>query len=136
MGSNLVCRGDAGRVRQILRNLVANAVRYGATPVSIQAETDGATVTITVQDHGSGIPADATERMFEPYARLGGLIGLPSSVGLGLYVSRLLARMMGGDLQYQRVDGVTEFLLTFPTERRQDQLAGIHPGQCAPGPPF
>ena len=126
---NLVCRGDAGRVRQILRNLVANAVRYGAKPVSVEAETDGATVTIRVQDHGPGIPTEAVERMFEPYARLGGLIGLPSSVGLGLYVSRLLARMMGGDLQYKRADGVTEFSLTLPVERRREPLAGIDSGQ-------
>ena len=85
-------------------------------------------MTVTVRDHGSGIPTDAVERMFEPYARLGGLIGLPSSVGLGLYVSRLLARMMGGDLQYRRVDGVTEFFLTLPAERRQELVAGIEAG--------
>ena len=54
--------------------------------------------------------------MFEPYAWLGGPIGLPSSVGLGLYVSRLLARMMGGDIRYARRDGQTEFCLVLPAE--------------------
>ncbi len=48
----------------------------------------------------------------------GGQAGLPSSVGLGLYVSRLLARMMDGDLQYSRHEGRTEFSLTLPAETR------------------
>jgi PAS domain S-box-containing protein len=115
----LMGRGDAVRVRQILRNLVANSVRYGAPPIAIEARTDGTRVTIAVRDQGAGIPAEAADRMFEPYARLGGMAGLPSSVGLGLYVSRLLARMMDGDLQYRRRDGVTEFVLTLPAERRR-----------------
>jgi len=71
-----------------------------------------------VCDQGNGIPSEAVDRMFEPYARLGGLAGLPSSVGLGLYVSRLLARMMNGDLQHKRRDGVTEFCLTLPASAR------------------
>ena len=114
----LMGRGDAGRVRQILRNLVANAVRYGGHPISIAAWATGAEVRIAVRDQGAGIPLEAVDRMFEPYARLGDHIGLPSSVGLGLYVSRLLARMMGGGLDYSRRDGRTEFCLTLPAERR------------------
>jgi hypothetical protein len=47
---------------------------------------------------------------------------------LGLYVSRLLARMMDGDLQYQRRDGVTEFCLTLPVERREREIEGIPSG--------
>ena len=114
----LMGRGDAGRVRQILRNLVANAVRYGGPPIAIGAWKVGDKVRIAVRDHGAGIPSEAVDRMFEPYARLGGHAGLPSSVGLGLYVSRLLARMMDGDLQYSRRDGRTEFSLTLPAETR------------------
>ncbi|HKY48137.1 MAG TPA: HAMP domain-containing sensor histidine kinase, partial [Acidimicrobiia bacterium] len=126
--SKLVGRGDAVRVRQIMRNLVANAVRYGSRPIAVEARSNGRTVKIAVRDHGDGIPTEAVDRMFEPYARLGGQIGLPSSVGLGLYVSRLLARMMDGDLQYHRRDGVTEFCLTLPVERRGSELEGIPPG--------
>jgi signal transduction histidine kinase len=111
-----------------MRNLVANAVRYGSRPIAVEARSDGRTVKIAVRDHGDGIPSEAVDRMFEPYARLGGQVGLPSSVGLGLYVSRLLARMMDGDLQYQRREGVTEFCLTLPVERRGSELEGTPPG--------
>ena len=128
---HLICRGDSGRVRQIMRNLVANAVRYGGKRVAIETCSDGQTVTVTVRDNGAGIPPDAVERMFEPYARLGGITGLPSSVGLGLYVSRLLARMMQGDLKYQRNEGVTEFYLTLPAERRKAQVAGVASGRVS-----
>ncbi|HUP17904.1 MAG TPA: PAS domain S-box protein [Acidimicrobiia bacterium] len=137
--SKLVGRGDAVRVRQIMRNLVANAVRYGGRPIAVEARSDGRAVKIAVRDHGDGIPSEAVDRMFEPYARLGGQAGLPSSVGLGLYVSRLLARMMDGDLQYQRRDGVTEFCLTLPVERREPEIAGVPPGgvkdRCPVFPP-
>ena len=105
----LMGRGDAGRVRQILRNLVANAIRYGGSPIAIETRVTGAEIKIAVRDQGAGIPHEAVDRMFEPYARLGGLVGLPSSVGLGLYVSRYLARRMGGDLDYSRNGGRTEF---------------------------
>jgi signal transduction histidine kinase len=115
----LMGRGDPGRVRQIMRNLIANAIRYGGSPIAIEGWVAGAELKIAVRDHGGGIPLEAVDRMFEPYARLGGQIGLPSSVGLGLYVSRLLARMMGGDLHYSRDDNRTEFCLTLPVERRR-----------------
>jgi PAS domain S-box-containing protein len=126
--SKLVGRGDAVRVRQIMRNLVANAVRYGGRPIVVEAQSNGRTIKIAVRDQGDGIPSEAVDRMFEPYARLGGQAGLPSSVGLGLYVSRLLARMMDGDLQYKRRDGVTEFCLTLPVERREREIEGIPSG--------
>jgi signal transduction histidine kinase len=119
VSGDLLGRGDPGRVRQIMRNLVANAVRYGGSPIAIASWVTGAELMVAVRDQGAGIPTEAVDRMFEPYARLGGPIGLPSSVGLGLYVSRLLARMMGGDLRYSRGDGRTEFCLALPAERRR-----------------
>jgi PAS domain S-box-containing protein len=123
VGGEMMGRGDAVRVRQIMRNLIANAVRYGGSPITVEARSDGDNVQIAVRDEGKGIPTESVDRMFEPYARLGGQAGLPSSVGLGLYVSRLLARMMDGNLQYQRRDGVTEFCLTLPAERRGAETA-------------
>jgi K+-sensing histidine kinase KdpD len=94
-------------------------------PIAVDARSKGRSVKIAVRDRSDGIPSEAVDRMFEPYARLGGQAGLPSSVGLGLYVSRLLARMMDGDLEYQRRDGVTEFCLTLPVERRAAEPEGI-----------
>ena len=69
----LMGRGDAGRVRQILRNLVANAVRYGGQPIAITAWGTGADVKIAVRDQGAGIPL---ERLLDD-SFLGPFLGHP-----------------------------------------------------------
>lgn len=106
--------GDEQRVRQILVNLLANAVKF--TPVegtvSISCGTTGddpVTTTLTgggpwafirVADDGCGIPPNEQATVFEPFVQ-GGVTGLTrtkSGTGLGLTISRRLARLMGGDL--------------------------------------
>lgn len=109
---------DSLRVRQILRNLVTNAIRYGRAPIEIRGVRTRNRVVISVSDHGDGVPEDALERMFQPYARFGGAEGQPSSVGLGLHVARRLARLMGGDLVYKSDADLTTFLLTLPATPR------------------
>jgi signal transduction histidine kinase len=70
---------------------------------------------VEVRDDGRGIDADDLERIFEPYERASGVeAARPGSVGLGLYVSRQLARLMGGDLSCRREEGETVFQLTLP----------------------
>lgn len=105
---------DPLRVRQILRNLITNARRHGRPPVTITGSMSEGRCVVTVKDRGKGIPRDAEVRMFEPYARFGPVGGQPVSVGLGLHVARRLARLMGGDLTYQRQDSETIFELTVP----------------------
>lgn len=109
---------DPLRVRQILRNLITNAKKYGRPPVSINGSTEDDRCVVTVTDRGEGIPVDAEARLFEPYARFGPVDGQPMSVGLGLHVARRLARLMGGDLTYRRRDGETIFELTLPPGRQ------------------
>jgi signal transduction histidine kinase len=104
---------DPFRVRQILRNLLTNAERYGETPIDLVVANGSTTVRLQVRDRGPGLPTDAWESIFEPYQRAheenqhGG-------VGLGLSVSRQLARAMQGDLAYRVEDGLSVFELSLP----------------------
>lgn len=116
---------DSLRVRQILRNLVTNAVKYGEPPVWVKAVRARDQVIVSVSDHGEGIPESALEKMFQPYSRFGGDDGQPSSVGLGLHVSRRLARLMAGDLVYKRESERTTFILSLSAESPdRSDLAG------------
>ena len=65
-------------------------------------------------DNGSGVPEDERERIFEPYASARGVRAHAGSIGLGLAVSRELARLMGGDLTYRYQDDESIFELTLP----------------------
>jgi signal transduction histidine kinase len=106
--------GDPARVRQILRNLLTNAERYGGPNVSIHVgEADG-WVCIAVADDGSGLPGKEWERIFEPYQRAHLNPGQPESVGIGLTISRQLAELMGGSLRYSREQGRSVFRLCLP----------------------
>ena len=105
---------DPTRLRQIVRNLVTNALRYGGSHVTISISSEGGMASILVKDDGEGIPDEDRERIFEPYARAHDGKGRPASVGLGLTVSRDLARLMGGNLVYRFADGASVFELTLP----------------------
>jgi signal transduction histidine kinase len=105
---------DPTRVRQIIRNLVTNAVRYGGPRVTIESGGDGETVFVRVRDDGPGVPAGLRERIFDPYESAHDPAGQPGSVGLGLTVSRKLARLMGGDLTYRYEDATSVFELRLP----------------------
>ena len=106
-------RGDSRRVRQVLVNLVSNAVKFtppgGAVRVHCRAPAPtapGAMVTVDVVDTGPGVPAEARERVFEPFEQLGRSRRSPvAGVGLGLAISRELARGMGGDLTVEDAPG-------------------------------
>jgi signal transduction histidine kinase len=105
---------DPARVRQILRNLVTNAFRYGGDHIQITVADGGSTVRILVSDNGLGVPPEEQNRIFEPYHRAHTREGLTASVGLGLTVSRKLARLMDGDLTYRYQVGESIFQLDLP----------------------
>lgn len=104
---------DPGRVRQVIRNLLANAASYGGDQTWMEIRAEDETVIIGVSDDGSGVDPDQADRIFEPYRahKPGATSG---SLGLGLSVSRTLARHMAGDLTYSHTDGITTFELTLP----------------------
>jgi signal transduction histidine kinase len=104
---------DPVRVRQIVRNLLTNASRYGGPCVRVETRTADGLATLTVIDNGDGVADEMAGSLFEPYGHLGASQA-ENSVGLGLHVSRALARLMGGDLGYERVAGETHFRLELP----------------------
>lgn len=110
-----VAWADPVRTRQVIRNLVSNALRHGGPEVTVVTGTETGRAWVRVVDAGEAIPEEARERIFEPYEVAGDVPGRPGSVGLGLTVSRILARAMDGDLTYQREAGHNRFQLTLPT---------------------
>lgn len=113
-GETVRCQGDPARVRQIIRNLVVNALRYGGPNVRIEVGRSPEGGYLLVVDDGPGIPEQDREKVFEAYGRGPDLEGLAPSLGLGLYISRSLARLMGGELTYRYEGGESIFELTLP----------------------
>ena len=107
-------RADGHRLRQIVRNLVSNAARYGGDTITIHLEGQDDRAVFTVSDNGRGINRHQISEIFERYHEVNSIEGVPSSLGLGLAVSRSLARLMHGDLTYRRVNDETRFELWLP----------------------
>ncbi len=103
------------RVLQIMINLVTNAIRYSpdGTSVAITVSQKDEMSQISVNDEGSGIPDEDREKIFNKFERLGR--SGDGGSGLGLYISRRLARAMGGDLTVAAAEqGGSKFTLTLP----------------------
>jgi signal transduction histidine kinase/ligand-binding sensor domain-containing protein/CheY-like chemotaxis protein len=128
--------GDAGRVRQILLNLVSNAIKFtthGSVRIRLEemSRSDGTVWTrITVEDTGIGIPADVQERIFQKFTqadasttrRFGG-------TGLGLAISKSLAQLMGGDVGVESVvDRGSKFWVDLPFRLPETGATGSVPG--------
>lgn len=105
---------DPSRVRQIIRNLATNAVRYGGPDARVSIDVDGAWAVVEVSDDGPELSAEQREAIFAPYSRADVSPSLPGSIGLGLTVSRTLARLQGGDVSFVREGGRNAFRLTLP----------------------
>ena len=110
---------DPRRTRQILRNLLSNAVRYGGSEILITAEEVGDDVAISVCDTGKELTQDEREKIFEPFATTPGLSN-PRSVGLGLSVAKDLATMMSGSLSYDHDGTYSRFTVQLPRGRESE----------------
>ncbi|MGI8508868.1 MAG: sensor histidine kinase, partial [Gemmatimonadaceae bacterium] len=113
----ILVRADEEKLRQVLVNLLTNATKFtdsGRIDFSCDVEPD--VVHIHVRDTGAGIPADHLDRIFEPFVQVARKLNRPAEgVGLGLAISRDLARGMGGDLTVRStVDSGSTFTLTIP----------------------
>ena len=108
---------DPLRFRQIVRNLLSNALRYGGDRVRVIGGFEAGGVYLRVLDDGAGIPLEDRESVFLPYTRSRSDTALPGSIGLGLPVSRRLARLMGGDLTYRYENGSVFELTLLGTHR-------------------
>jgi len=114
----LAATGDRDKMLQIVLNLLSNAAKFtrsgGTVTVSAQAR-DGA-VHLAVRDTGRGIPAGRVQAIFEPFVQVGRQLGgEEQGVGLGLAISRELARGMGGDITVESREGAgSVFTLVLP----------------------
>jgi signal transduction histidine kinase len=116
-----VVRADPDRLKQVLVNLLGNAVKF--TPaggrVEVECEVFASRVAIRVRDTGPGIPEHMLEAIFEPFVQVeAGLTRTHEGTGLGLAISRDLARGMGGDVTLESVLGQgSTFTLMLPRGR-------------------
>jgi PAS domain S-box-containing protein len=116
----IAARCDRARTQQILLNLLSNAVTFtpAGEAVILECTSSGDTVRISVRDAGPGIPEDKQEAIFEPFVQLGrSLTETREGMGLGLSISRQLARGMSGDLTVASRPGEgSTFALTLPRD--------------------
>jgi signal transduction histidine kinase len=120
VGNELPCRTDPVRMRQILLNLLQNAVRYSPDGelVTLEVRPDGENMRIDVVDRGRGIPEERHEEIFEAFDL--DWDRLERGTGLGLDVSRRLARLLGGDLRVESKPGHgARFVLEMPCHRKK-----------------
>jgi PAS domain S-box-containing protein len=115
---------DPGKVRQILLNILGNAIRYtqqGEVNVEIDISEPG-WLAIRVHDTGPGIAAEDQERVFEPFTQVdSSLTRTAGGTGLGLAISRRLAQLLGGDIVLRSTPGEgSTFTLTMPRREQQD----------------
>ena len=111
----LWAKADFRRALQIMVNLVGNAVRYSpdSSQVWIRAEQEGDLAALIVADQGKGIAVADQERIFDKFERVDP--NEPGGSGLGLFISRRLARAMGGDITVDSAPGLgARFVLTLP----------------------
>ncbi|HEV2643677.1 MAG TPA: ATP-binding protein [Candidatus Elarobacter sp.] len=125
----LIVRADAQRLQQIVLNLLSNAIKFtepgGAIRIDCEVQRDrrrgnaGTVARVHVHDTGRGIPADRIDAVWQPFVQLGRNLNRPGEgVGLGLAISRDLARRIGGELSaVSEVGKGSTFTLVLPVAR-------------------
>jgi len=104
--------GDPARFRQVVRNLLSNALKHGSGPIRVIISDDGGEASLQVRDQGGGISRELEELINQQAAQ--GRNSTPGTMGLGVWICQELTRLMGGSLSYRRVDGETSFQVTIP----------------------
>jgi PAS domain S-box-containing protein len=114
-------RADPDKLQQILLNLLSNAAKFTDPGglVRVDVETGNAAIHIHVSDTGIGVPADKLEMIFDPFVQVDtNYTRTHDGVGLGLAISRDLARGMGGDLAATSIEGQgSRFTISLPSPR-------------------
>jgi signal transduction histidine kinase len=111
--------GDRFRLRHIVTNLVANAIDHGGTSIAINGVAKGNWYHCSIVDDGAGVSEAMADKLFSRYVHEGANPLLAGTVGLGLAVAQTLLHQMGGDIRYERLEGLTIFHFRIP-------LAGSH----------
>ena len=118
--------GDATRLKQVLTNLLTNAIKYNRDGGSIRVEarrvrTD--TVELAVQDSGLGLSAEQLDELFQPYNRLGREQSQTQGTGIGLVIAKGLVELMGGKMSASSVPGQGScFVLTLPATQAPEAM--------------
>lgn len=113
----LLIQCDAARVQQILNNLLSNAIKYSPAggDIVIRVRREGGHAVVSVSDKGLGISLEEQRCLFEPFQRARGSASSIPGLGLGLWVSRRIARAHGGDIDLESAPGEgSTFTLRLP----------------------
>ncbi|WP_085033901.1 sensor histidine kinase [Ensifer aridi] len=117
-GTPATVTGDARLIGRLVRNLMQNALRHGSPPVIATVAQADSMVELRVRDHGPGIPAGESTRVFEPFYRPSGRSEATGGWGLGLALVRQIAERHGGAVRYETPpDGGACFVVTLPVHR-------------------
>ena len=132
-------RADKHRFRQVVENLVDNAMKYtpenGVIRITAEKHRDGL-VDFAVSDSGPGVPRDEQEHLFTPFYRVpGAATDKVSGTGLGLYIARSIAELHGGDVWVESAPGAgSSFHFTFPSSAPAvERLSDVANGERAAG---
>ncbi|WP_324781121.1 PAS domain S-box protein [Thiobacillus sedimenti] len=129
--TELFVRADSLRVRQVLLNLMSNAVKYNKEhgEVRIRLEADDAAIRFQVEDTGVGIPRARHAELFQPFNRIEARNSNVEGAGIGLVISRTLVEAMGGRIGFESQVGVgSTFWIELPRAELADAEAGTSPG--------
>lgn len=113
--ADCVCQADAFRIRQIMNNLIGNAVKYtDRGTITVSAALNGSQLTMSVADTGSGMTESEQQRIFNAFTRLPDAQG-KEGVGLGLSITREAVNMLGGTIRVASQKGKgSKFTVTLP----------------------
>ena len=131
--SSAVVLADASKVKQIVLNLLANAIKFteAGGKVTLGCSIDAQSVEVRVADTGRGIPAELLDAVFEPFVQVK-TMGGTAGTGLGLAISRRLAAAMGGSLTAtSKVDAGSTFTLRLPRADASTKLVTAQDSQAA-----
>ena len=114
-GADRMCQADAFRIRQIMNNLIGNAVKYtDRGTITVSAALNGSQLTMSVADTGSGMTESEQQRIFNAFTRLPDAQG-KEGVGLGLSITREAVSMLGGTIRVVSQKGKgSKFTVTLP----------------------
>ena len=114
---------DVERIEQVLVNLIENAIKFSdpETEIQVRVKEDPQTVTVSVKDHGIGIPEGNLETIFDKFSTVpSGRDGKAEGTGLGLAICKAIIEAHDGRIWAESVKGVSStFYFALPKQRRQ-----------------
>ena len=122
---NLYSRIDRESFIKILNNLFSNAIRYSDSHIEIEFSADEKQFCLTVSNDGEIVPADQTDKIFDPFYQLKKNANVNASSGIGLSLARSLTELHHGTLVYESRDDLNVFTLTIPISEGVEQEGQI-----------